>query len=159
GISGSANLTYSGLNKNVESLSIAETNEEIEQIETDFMRIWMFYERKGMSKDELSNETSYSIRKALPVLHNFGNANNDNIRSKELVYHPYYFFEFIFRGSVRSPPLLFEDSGFLLVDGISRQIITNELLASEISSYSIEDYFLKTEDKYQVRMNPSKIGD
>jgi phosphatidylserine/phosphatidylglycerophosphate/cardiolipin synthase-like enzyme len=52
-ISGSANLTYSGLNKNVESLNIAKTNEEVQQIEMDFMRTWMKFERKSMSNEEL----------------------------------------------------------------------------------------------------------
>ena len=49
GISGSANLTYSGLNTNVENLSIAETEQEVQQMESDFMRLWLKYEKKSMS--------------------------------------------------------------------------------------------------------------
>lgn len=90
-ISGSANLTYSGLNSNVESLSIAETKDELQQIENDFMRIWMSFERKKMSKEELSSGTSHSIRNALPLSHNFGNIDNPKVKSKKLIYHPYYF--------------------------------------------------------------------
>lgn len=64
-VQGSANLTYSGLHSNVESLSIAETKEEVQQIEMEFRRIWMEFENKSMSKEELSSGTSYSIKNAL----------------------------------------------------------------------------------------------
>lgn len=111
-ISGSANLTYSGLNSNVESLSLAETKEEVQQIETDFMRIWMNFERKRMSNEDLSIEKPYSMKNALPLSINFGIIDHPNIKGRELVYHPYYFFEFSFRASAgKSPPVLFEKRG------------------------------------------------
>jgi len=84
-ISGSANLTFSGLNKNVESISIAESKDEVQQIETDFMRIWMNFERKRMSNEELSNGTSYSIKNALSLSINYGDIDHSNIKDKELV--------------------------------------------------------------------------
>jgi hypothetical protein len=159
-ISGSANLTYSGLNKNVESLSIAETKEEVQQMETDFMRIWMSYERKRMSNEELSNGASHSIKNALPLSINYGDIDYPNIKDKELVYHPYYFFEFSFRASAgKSPPVLFEDSGLVVLDGLKRQIIKDNLLVEEIRNHSVEDYFLKTENKYRLTLHPPKVRD
>ncbi len=149
-ISGSANLTYSGLHSNVESLSIAETKEEVQQIEMEFRRIWMEFENKSMSKEELSSGTSYSIKNALPLSHTIENTSNPNIAGKELIYHPYYFFEFIFRGSVRSPPLDFRDSGFVVLDGMTRQIINDERLVEEINNNPKADYVLKTENKYRL---------
>jgi len=158
GISGSANLTYSGLNSNVESLSIAETEEEVEKMETDFMRIWMGFERRGMPKEGISSGTSYSLRNALPLLHNFGGVTEPNVKGVELVYHPYYFFEFSFRVSAgKSPPVLFEDSGFLVLDGATRQIINDNLLVEEIKNNPIKDYVLKTENKYRLAIHQQKI--
>jgi hypothetical protein len=157
--SGSANLTYSGLNSNVESLSIAETEEEILMIERDFTKIWMDFERKSMSKDELSSGSTYSIRNALPLSSNFREFDQPNIEGKELVYHPYYFFEFIFRGSVRSPPMDFRDSGFVVLDGVTRQIINDNRLVEEINNNPKADYVLKTENKYRLKILQPIIQD
>ena len=157
-ITGSANLTYSGLNSNIESLSIAETKEEVQQIEMDFMRIWMNFERKNMSNEELSMEISHAIKDALPLSINYGNIEHPNIKGKELVYHPYYFFEFSFRASAgKSPPVLFENSGSVILDGVTRQIVNDNLLVEEINNHSIEDYSLKTENKYLLTICKSKI--
>ncbi|MDQ1281492.1 MAG: Cardiolipin synthase [Thermoproteota archaeon] len=158
GISGSANLTYSGLNSNVESLNIAQTKDEIQHIETDFMKLWMKYENKRMSKEELSG-TSYSVKKALPLLINYGNLEKSKVRSLELVYHPYYFFDFIFRGSVRSPPLMFEDAGVIMLDTVTSQITNDTQLTQEINQYSKTDYIVKTENKYQIKIHQPTVGD
>jgi hypothetical protein len=159
-ISGSANLTYSGLNSNVESLSIAETREEVQQIENDFMRIWMSFERKSMSNEELSVEVPHSIKYALPLSVNYGNIDHPNIKSKELVYHPYYFFEFSFRASAgKSPPILFENSGFIMLDGVTRQLVNDYRLFEEVKNHTIDDYLLKTENKYLLRIHEPKIRD
>ena len=113
GVSGSANFTYSGMNSSIENLSIAENQEEVQKIRNDFVNIWMSFDRKCMSNEELSFGTSHSIRDALPLSINFGDIDQPNIKDKELVYHPYYFFEFSFRVPVgRSPQLWFGDSGF-----------------------------------------------
>jgi len=160
-ISGSANFTYSGLYKNVESLSIAENEEEVRTIETDFMRVWMDFERKRMSSEELSNGTSHSIRNALPLnpSANYGEIDHNNIKDKELIYHPYYFFEFSFRVSAgKSPPILFENSGLVVIDGVTRQIITDDVLAEEINNHSREDYLLKTERRYRLTFHEPKIN-
>jgi hypothetical protein len=159
GISGSANLTYSGLNTNVESLSIAETEEEIQHIERDFMRLWLRYEKESMSREALTDSTSYSIRKSLPLSNNLAFIDQPNIERKELVYYPYFFFEFIFRGFVRSPPLVFEDNGFLVLDGISRQIVNDTLLVHEINNKPATDYILKTDGKYKLEIAQPKISD
>src|SRR4030042_714052 len=120
GIAGSANFTYSGLNSNVESLSITENKEEAQQIEMDFMRLWMDLEREGMSTEELSNGTSYSIRNALPLLKNYEDIIQPNIVNKQLLYHPYYFFEFSFRVSAgKYPPVIFDRQGFVVVDAVT----------------------------------------
>lgn len=157
-ISGSANLTYSGLNSNVESLSIAETKEEVQQIETDFMRIWMNFERKRMSNEDLSIEKPYSMKNALPLSINFGIIDHPNIKGRELVYHPYYFFEFSFRASAgKSPPVLFENSGFVILDGVTRRIVNDNLLIEEVKNHTIENYLIKTENKYPLRINEPKI--
>ncbi|MDH5390302.1 MAG: phospholipase D-like domain-containing protein [Candidatus Bathyarchaeota archaeon] len=159
-ISGSANLTYSGLNSNVESLSIAENKEEVQQIEMDFMRIWMNFERKSMSNEELSVEIPHSIMDALPLSINYVNIDYPNIKGKELVYHPYYFFEFSFRASAgKSPPVLFENSGFVMLDGVTRQIVKDYRLFEEVKNHPIEDYLLKTENKYLLRIHEPKIRD
>ena len=47
-ISGSANLTYSGLNSNNKTLRLAESKQEVQQLEMDFMRLWMKFERIDM---------------------------------------------------------------------------------------------------------------
>lgn len=158
GVSGSANFTYSGLNSSIENLSIAETRDEVQKIRNDFMNLWMTFERKSMSNEELSFGTSHSIRDALPLSINFGDIDQPNIRGKELVYHPYYFFEFGFRASVgKSPPHLFEDSGFLVLDGATREIINDNLLVEEIKNNPIKDYVLKTENKYRLTIRQRKI--
>lgn len=157
-VSGSANFTYSGLNSSVENLSIAETREEVQEIRNDFMNLWMTFESKSMSKEELSFGTSHSIRDALPLSINTGDIDQANIKGKELVYHPYYFFEFSFRTSVgNSPSVLFEDSGFLVLDGETRQIINDNLIVEEIKNNPIKDYVLKTENKYRLTINQPKI--
>jgi len=161
-ISGSANFTYSGLNKNVESLSIAENEDEVRRIETDFMRVWMDFERKRMSNEELSNGASHLIKNALPLNSstNYGEIDYNDVKDKELIYHPYYFFEFSFRASAgKSPPILFENSGFVVIDGVTRQIITDDVLAGEINNHSREDYFLKTEKRYRLTFHEPKISD
>jgi hypothetical protein len=155
GITGSANLTYSGLNTNVETLSIAETPEEVQQIETDFMRLWLKYEKNDLSKEGLSSGSSYSIRNALPLTTPI---KTENVQNAKLTYHPYYFFEFIFRGSVRSPPLFFEDKGYFAIDGITRQIVLDNLLVEEITSKPVTDYVLKTENKYQLEIVQAKTN-
>ncbi len=54
---------------------------------------------------------------------------NPDIKGKELVYHPYYFFEFSFRASLgKSPPILFENSGFVVLDALNRKVINDNLL-------------------------------
>lgn len=159
-ISGSANLTYSGLNSNVESLSIAETRDEVQQIELDFMRIWMDFERKSMSNEELSMEIPHLIKDALPLSINYGNIDHPDIKGKELVYHPYYFFEFSFRVSAgKSPPILFENSGFVMLDGVTRRIVNDNLLVEEVKNHSTEDYFLKSENKYLLRIHKPRVRD
>ena len=159
GISVLANLTYSGLNNNVESLSIAENEEEVQQIERDFMRLWLKYENKSMSKDELSSGTTYSIRKALPVSNNLAIINQPNTEGKVLSYYPYYFFQYIFRGSVRSPPLLFEDAGTLLLDGVTRRIFSDNSLANEVNNNPATDYIVNTEGNYKLEIVQPKITD
>lgn len=159
-VSGSANLTYSGLNKNVESLSIAETKEEVQKIETDFMRVWMSFDRKRMSNEELSNGISHSIKNALPLSINYGDIDYPNIKEKELVYYPYYFFEFSFRASAgKSPPVLFENSGFVVLNALKRQIVNDNVLAEELRNHSVEDYFLKTENKYRLAFHQPMVRD
>jgi hypothetical protein len=158
GVSGSANFTYSGFNSNIENLSIAETKEEVQKIRNDFMNLWMTFDSKSMSNEELSFGTSHSIRHALPLSINFGDIDQPNIKGKELVYHPYYFFEFSFRVPVgRSPQLWFGDSGFLVLDGATRQIINDNLLVEEIKNNPIKDYVLKTENKYRLAIHQRKI--
>jgi hypothetical protein len=158
-ISGSANLTYSGLNKNIESLSIAETKDEVERIETDFMRVWMDFERKRMSNEALSNGTTHSIKYALPLSINYGEIDDPNIKEKTLIYHPYYFFEYIFRGSVRSPPLLFEDEGFYLLDAArNREIFQDQILAKEIVAQPKTEYFIKTESRFDIQIKKSNVN-
>jgi len=160
GVSGSANLTYSGLNSSVENLSIAETNEEVQKIRNDFMNLWMIFDRKSMSNEELSSGSSYSIRAAFPLSINFGNIDKPDIIGKELVYHPYYFFEFSFRASAgKSPPVLFENSGFVVLDGVTRRIINDDLLGEEINNHSAEGYVLKTENKYRLTIHQPIIRD
>lgn len=160
GISGSANFTYSGLHSNVESLSIAETMEEVQRIEMDFMRLWMAYERKGLSPEALSSESSTSVRWALPLNENFSSFNKPNVLSTELVYHPYYFFEFSFRASAgNSPPILFQKHGFVVLDGVIRQIVKDDELNYEIDNYQTRDYVVKTDNKYRITIKPSSVHD
>ncbi|MCZ7384700.1 MAG: phospholipase D-like domain-containing protein [Candidatus Methanoperedens sp.] len=160
GFSGSANLTYSGLNSSVENLSIAETNEEVQKIRNDFMNLWMTFDRKSMSNKELSSGSSFSIKDALPLSINCEDMNNPNIKGKELVYHPYYFFEFSLRASVgKSPPVLFENSGFVVLDALTRLIINDNLLSSEIKINFKNDYVLKTENKYRLTIHQPIIRD
>ena len=155
GLSGSANLTYSGLNSNVENLSIAETSEEVQKIRNEFMNLWMTFESESVPNEELSVGTSHSIRDALPLSINFGNVDQTKIKDKELVYHPYYFFEFSFRASMQGH--LFEDSGFVVLDAETRHTVIDDLLVQEIKNNPIKDYVLKTEDKYRLTIRPQKI--
>lgn len=160
GFSGSANLTYSGLNSSVENLSIAETNEEVQKIRNDFMNLWMTFDRKSMSNEELSSGSSYSIRDALPLSINYKDVDSPDIKGKELVYYPFYFFEFSFRASVgKSPAVLFEKSGFIVLNALTRRIVNDNILGSEINQYFIKDYVLKTEDKYRLTIHQPIIRD
>ncbi len=154
GVSGSANLTYSGLNSSVENLSIAETNEEVQQIRNDFINIWMKFDNKGMSNKELSSEDAHSIKNALSLNYSFADNEQPHIGSKVLVYHPYYFYEYNFRASAgKSPPVLFENRGLVVLDGVNRQIVHDALLVEEINCYPIENYVLKTENKYPLKIH------
>ncbi len=158
--SGSANLTYSGLNSSVENLSIAETSEEVQKIRNEFMNLWMTFDRKSMPNKELSSGSSYSIKDALPLSINYEDMDNPGIKRKELVYHPYYFFEFSFRTSVgKSPPVLFENNGFVVLDALTRLIINDGQLGSEINRHCIKDYVLKTENKYRLTLHQPIIRD
>jgi hypothetical protein len=161
GMMGSANLTYSGLHSNFETLDIAENIQEVQNMELGFTRIWMTLERKGMSKEELSSGTTHSIRSALPLLQDYGGIDGPSLGSKELVYHPYYFFEFSFRTSAgSSPPVLFEGHDFVILDGVNRQIVKDELLAQEINNaIAIKDYVLNTHNQYRLVTRPQVIGD
>lgn len=152
-VSGSANLTYSGFNTNVETLSIAETEQEVQQIERDFMNIWLKYERQSLTKEELSKGTARSIDRALPL-----NIRLDDNKNAQLTFYPYFFYEFIFRGSVRNPPLLFEDKGLLAVDGINRQIIVDHPLINEINNKQPTDYLVHTENKFDLEIVSSIIS-
>ncbi|MCW4000067.1 MAG: phospholipase D-like domain-containing protein [Candidatus Bathyarchaeota archaeon] len=156
GVSGSANLTYSGLHTNVESLNQSETENEFQQLETDFMRLWLKYEKSSVSTEELSSNNRFFIKNGLPLAHSLIQTKSPN--RGRLVYCPYYFFEYIFRGSVRSPPLFFEDKGFLVMDAMSRQIVEDNLLAQEIDRTQELDYTLDTEDKYDIEMCQPKIS-
>jgi hypothetical protein len=164
GFSGSANFTPSGMNFNVENLNMTETNEEVQKIKNDFMNLWMALDRKSMSNEDLSagklnSGSSHSIRNALPLsitIENF--MDNPDIKGKELVYHPYYFFEFSFRASLgKSPPILFENSGFVVLDALNRKVINDNLL--EIKHHVIKDYVLKTNDKYRLKIYEPIIRD
>lgn len=155
-ILGSANLTYSGLNTNIETLSIADTADEVEQIENNFMRLWLNYEKKSLSKQALTSGTTYSIRRALTLSHT-ERMTESNFRNLTLTYHPYYLFEFIFRGSVRSPPLFFEDKGFFIIDAITREAVNDDLFLEEINNKPSSDYVLDTENKYQLNINQPKV--
>ena len=160
GFSGSANFTYSGLNKNVESLNIAETNEEVQKIRNDFMNLWMTFDNKSMSNEELSSGSSYSIRDALPLSINYEDVDNPDVKEKELGYYPFYFFEFSFRISVgKSPPVLFENSGFVVLNALTRRIVNDNLLHSEIKNHFKKDYVLKTENKYRLEIHQPIIQD
>jgi hypothetical protein len=159
--SGSANFTYSGMRNSVENLVIAETEEEVQKIRNDFVNVWKKFEGKSMSIEELSFGASASlrsIRDALPLSINFGNIDQTEIKDMELVYHPYYFFEFGFRVHVgRSPLLWFEDSGLVVLDGVNRQITNDNLLAEEIHNNPVTSYFLNSEDKYRLAIHQRKI--
>ncbi|MCW3984742.1 MAG: phospholipase D family protein [Candidatus Bathyarchaeota archaeon] len=147
-ISGSANLTYSGLNSNVETLSIAETEEEVQRIERDFMSLWFKYESKSVSKEEIVNNTALAIKNSFTVNVNFGDHHNS-----ELTFYPYYFFEYILRGAVRNPPLVFEDRGVLLINGITRDIVSDDSeLTNEFVNRPVTDYVLETEGKFKVEI-------
>lgn len=160
GFSGSVNFTRSGLNFNVENLNIAETNEEVQKIKNDFMNLWMNFDRKSMSNEKLSSGSSYSIRDALPLSINYEDMNNPDIKGKELVYHPYYFFEFSFRASAgKSPPVLFENNGFIVLDALTRLIINDNQLGSEINHHFVKDYVLMTENKYRLTIHQPIIRD
>lgn len=152
GISGSANLTYSGFNSNVETLSISENEQEVLQIERDFMSLWLKYENKSMSKEELSKGTTYPISRALPLVTKI--TDKDNCRLK---FFPYYFFEFILRGSVRNPPMVIEDRGSFVLDGLSRKIRNNTQLINEIRNKAPTDYVVDTENKFSLEIAESTI--
>lgn len=160
GFSGSANFTPSGMNFNVESLNITETKEEVQKIKNDFMNLWMTFDRKSMPNEELSSGSSYSIREALQLSINYKDVDSPDIKGKELVYYPYYFFEFSFRASVgKSPPVLFENRGFIVLNALTRQIVNDNMLGSEINQYFIKDYVLKTENKYRLTIHQPIIRD
>jgi hypothetical protein len=119
------------------------------------------FERKRMSNEELSNETSHSIKNALLLSHPTEIINHyPGIKNKELVYHPYYFFEFTFRATAgKSPPIIFENSGFIVLDAQKCQIVNDNSLDTEIRDHSAEDYFLKTENKYHLPIHESLVRD
>jgi phosphatidylserine/phosphatidylglycerophosphate/cardiolipin synthase-like enzyme len=159
-VSGSANFTYSGMKSSVENLTIAETNEEVQKIRSDFMNMWMAFDAKCMSDEELTFGAAHSIRDALPLSINFKDANHQSIRDKKLVYYPYYFFEFSFRVPVgSSPEQWFNDSGFIVLDATSRQIVNDGQLIEEIKNNPVSDYFLKTDNKFRLTSRQQTIKD
>jgi hypothetical protein len=159
-VSGSANLTYNGLNRNIERLDIAENNEELEGLERDFMEMWFEFERKRMSNRELIDIGGYSIKNALPLnpATSIAEIDDGNIKGRELVYRPYFCFEYNFHISIgRYHPLLFKNSGFVVVDGETGQISDHGLLVEEIQSHPKENCLLKTENKYKVTCHELRI--
>lgn len=150
-ISGSANLTNSGLNYNVESLNIAKNPNEVQQLEIDFMRLWMDFENKQMSKEDISNIKNYHIKDALPLAINYGEINNPNIIKKRLTYYPYYFFEYSFRTSIgKSPPVLFENRGAILIDAKNRTIVNHNKIINDVQRKPIENCYIKTNNEFTV---------
>ena len=60
----------------------------MQQLEVDFMRLWMDFENKQMSKEDFSNIKNHQIKDALPLAVNYGEVNNPNIVGKKLAYFP-----------------------------------------------------------------------
>ncbi len=159
-ISGSANLTFSGLHSNLENLIIAETQEEVQKIRSNFTDAWMSSDMKSMSSQEPASENSYSLKTALPLANDLGDIGQNNIADKALVYHPYYFFEFGYRVSVgTSPPCLFENRGLVVLDAVSREVMNDKLLSDEIGTHLPEDYVLRTNAEYRLRIDQPIIHD
>jgi len=157
-ISGSANLTNSGLNYNVESLNIAKDENEFQQLEMDFMRLWMQFENERLSGEELSRDKYYAVKDALPISINYGEIDNPKIQDRKLVYFPYYLFQYSFRTTVgNSPPKLFENKGFVLVDGKTRVIENDHQIIKEIQRNHIDNYSLRPNNKYSVTLHKPMI--
>jgi hypothetical protein len=53
----------------------------------------------------------------------------------------------------------FRDSGLVVIDGVTRQLINNDLLIKEINNSPVENYVLKTENKYQLKILKSTVQD
>lgn len=60
---------------------------------------------------------------------------------------------------MRSPPLLFEDRGFLLLDGVTREIISDGFPFGDITNSSKTNYILKTENKFSLQIDQSNVHD
>jgi len=155
GVSGSANLTYRGLNTNVESLSITETPEEATELEHNFMKAWLKYENKNMKEDELTSATRYLVKNALPIVFGFEEVKRSGIEVKELIFYSYYSFEFSFRASVGRR--LFQDHCFVTLDAQTSKVVDNQLLVQQLA-VPTENYAVNTENKYKLTIAPAELA-
>ena len=112
----------------------------------------MDFDRKSMSAQELTTGRTYNLKNALPLSINYEEIDYSNIKGKELVYYPYYYFEYYFKTSAgKSPSKIFQDSGFIIVDGVTRQIVNSDLLIDEIEKNPISNYSVRPENKYELK--------
>ena len=112
----------------------------------------MDFDRKSMSAQELTTGRTYNLKNALPLSINYEEIDYSNIKWKELVYYPYYYFEYYFKTSAgKSPSKIFQDSGFIIVDGVTRQIVNSDLLIDEIEKNPISNYSVRPENKYELK--------
>ena len=156
GVSGSANLTYSGLNTNVESLSITETPEEVKELEHNFMKTWLKYENQNMNENQLTSTTHRLIKNALPLRIPYKQIARGDTIVKELRFFSYYFFEFSFRASVGRH--LFQDHYTITLDASNGKVVDNGLLQQEINGNLAESYTIDTENKYKLTINQPEIA-
>lgn len=175
-VTGSANLTYSGLHSNDETVHVTENVEEAHEVQRNFMELWLKYEKAGVKREALAAEPSKYVKNALPL--NFayssipgiidtitkglstlpGKHKKVTITNVKLNYYPYYYFEYIFRGAVQIPVLVWEDKGSCMIDGVERVPCESSIVLNDLSIYPLKDYPVPVDEKISTFITPSKIS-
>jgi len=162
-ITGSANLTFSGMNKNVETINLHENYEEVQKIEREFMKLWMDLEHK---KTDISNVglDVVNIKNSFPISFypkDFSNKINGKIKKIELILKPYSYCEYSYHGTIPNAKSNFDGKGNLVLSGENKIVFSDNNISDLFMNYEKKDIIYKKnsqESDWVFTIKESKIS-
>lgn len=125
-ITGAVNLTYTGLNKQINNFTIYE-NQEVDEIAKDFMRLWIGY------KSEKVEPTQSTMKNILPicpyekaVTPKIVNPEVLEVSSAKLTINPYYLINYSLLENVKLPwyqQMVVKDKGSVVIDACNSELL------------------------------------